>query len=193
MIDIVKSVGIEKVKPFEPGAKTRAMLDEAAAEPRAWLDARFETILSSASYEGGRWAVPVSREMIAGQQTFFADPASYPVDDRGVSCSMAFFRLTVPPDVPVTQYWSATVCDRATHALIRDTQRSSVSSQSPGLMGNADGSVDVYFAPAPPPGHAENWVPTNRDGDFEVLFRFYGPQEPVFDKTWRLHDIAKQT
>jgi hypothetical protein len=222
MVDIVKSVGIVRGKPFEPNAKTQAILDKAAGEAHAWLDARFETIFSSAFYEGSRWAVPVSRDMIAGQQTLFADPDSYPVDDRGVSYSMAFFspkhsgagsfylmaikdadglpfegarayRLTVPPDAPVTQYWSATIYDRATHALIRDVQRSSVSSQSPGVLRNTDGSVDVYFAPQPPAGRADNWVPTNAAGEFEVLFRFYGPEQPVFDKTWRLPDIEKQT
>jgi hypothetical protein len=30
-----------------------------------------------------------------------------------------------------------------------------------------------------------------RDGEFEVLFRFYGPEEPLFNKTWTLPDIEK--
>jgi|GEM_PF-4708576 len=34
-----------------------------------------------------------------------------------------------------------------------------------------------------------NWIPTSADGGFEVLFRFYGPEKPLFDKTWRLPDI----
>ena len=33
------------------------------------------------------------------------------------------YRLTVPANAPVKQYWSATVYDRATHALIRDMTR----------------------------------------------------------------------
>ena len=221
MIDVTKSVGIVKGKPFEPDARTQAMLDEAAGAARAWLDARYEEIFSTAFYDGSRWALPVSREMIAGQQTFFADPNSYPVDDRGVSYSMAFFspkhagagsfylmaikdadglpfdgastyRLSVPADAPVKQYWSVTIYDRATHTLIRGMHRSSVSSQSPGLLRNADGSVDVYFGPQPPTGQTDNWIPTNHNGDFEVLFRFYAPEQPVFDKTWRLPDIEKR-
>jgi hypothetical protein len=40
------------------------------------------------------------------------------------------------------------------------------------------------------PGRS-NWVPTNADGKFEVLFRFYGPEKPLFDKTWKLPDIEK--
>jgi hypothetical protein len=101
------------------------------------------------------------------------------------------YRLTVPPGAPVTQYWSATIYDRATHALIRDMPRSSRSSQSPDLTANADGSTDVYFSPDSPAGEQGNWVPASRGGGFEVLFRFYGPQQSLFDKTWQLPDITK--
>jgi hypothetical protein len=101
------------------------------------------------------------------------------------------YRLTVPAHAPVTQYWSATVYDRATHALIRGLSRSGRSSQSPGLQTKADGSVDIYFGPTAPAGKESNWVPTKADGQFEVLFRFYGPQKPVFDKTWALSDIER--
>lgn len=186
MIDILKSAGIQKGRPFEPDAKTQAILDQAAAEAHTWLDARYETLFMSGFSPDSQWALPVSLEMIEGQQTFFPHPDSYPVDDRGVSYSMAFFspkhtgagsfylmaikdhdglplegarsyRLTVPPGAPVTQYWSATIYDRATHALIRDMPRSSRSSQSPDLTANADGSTDVYFSPDSPSGKEGNW------------------------------------
>ena len=62
---------------------------------------------------------------------------------------------------------------------------------TPGLQKNADGSVDVYFGPKAPAGKESNWVPTNPSGRFEVLFRFYGPEKPLFDKTWRLPDIER--
>jgi hypothetical protein len=101
------------------------------------------------------------------------------------------YRLTVPRDAPVRQYWSATIYDRATHALIRDMPRSSRSSQSPNLTTNADGSTDIYFSPQSPAGIEHNWVPTSPDGRFEVLFRFFAPTKPLFDKTWRLPDIHR--
>ena len=94
-------------------------------------------------------------------------------------------------DAPVRQFWSATAYDRATHALIRNMPSSSRSSQSPGLEKNADGSVDVYFGPRAPPGKDPNWVPTKAGGEFEVLFRFYGPEKSLFEKTWKLSDIEK--
>jgi hypothetical protein len=219
MIDPLKSIGIEKGKPFRPDAKTQGILNDAAREAHEWLVARYEASLSP-YYEGGHWARPGSRELFEGQATFFAQPDLYPVDVRGVTFSYAYFtpkhvgagssylltiadkdgqlldggttyRLTVPPHAPVKQYWSATVYDRATHAPIRNARWPSRSSQTPGLQKNADGSVDVYFGPAPPAGRGSNWVPTSTDGGFEVLFRFYGPEKPLFEKTWRLPDIEK--
>jgi len=62
-------------------------------------------------------------------------------------------------------------------------------SLTPGLVKNADGSMDVYFGPKAPPRKELNWVPTKAGGGFELMFRFYGPEKPLFDKTWKLPDI----
>jgi hypothetical protein len=99
------------------------------------------------------------------------------------------YRLTVPANAPVTQYWSATVYDRDTHALIHGMPRSGRGSQSPGLQKNADGTVDLYFGPTAPAGKDSNWVPTQPGKQFEVLFRFYGPEKALAEKTWKLTDI----
>jgi hypothetical protein len=101
------------------------------------------------------------------------------------------YRLRVPTSAPVHQYWSATVYDGETHALIRNTSYSSRASTSPDLTMNADGSVDIFFGPAAPDGHSSNWVPTKACNSFEVIFRFYGPDQPLFDKSWKLPDIQK--
>jgi hypothetical protein len=220
MIDSLKSIGIEKGNPFNPDPGTQDVLNDAAREAHAWLVARYEASFSSPYYEGGHWSLPGSRELLEGQATFFAKPDVYPVDVRGVTFSYAYFtpkhigtgssylltiadkdgrlldggttyRLTVPADAPVRQYWSATVYDRATHAPIRNARWPSRSSQTPGLQKDADGPVDVYFGPEAPPGKESNWIPTSADGGFEVLFRFYGPEKPLFEKTWRLPDIEK--
>jgi hypothetical protein len=101
------------------------------------------------------------------------------------------YRLRVPASAPVHQYWSATVYDGDTHALIRNSTCSSRASTSPDLTTNADGSVDIYFSPAAPGDHSSNWVPTKACNSFEVIFRFYGPDQPLFDKSWKLPDIQK--
>jgi len=54
---------------------------------------------------------------------------------------------------------------------------------------NADGSVDLYFAPSAPEGQESNWIPTREA--FWIVFRLYGPQEPLFDKSWSIPDVEK--
>jgi hypothetical protein len=220
MIDQLKSIGIEKGKPFNPDSRTQDVLNEAACEAHAWLVAQYEASFSSPYYEGSHWALPGSRELLEGQATFFAKPDVYPVDVRGVTFSYAYFtpkhrnagssylltiadkdgrlldggttyRLTVPANAPVKQYWSATVYDRDTHTPIRNARWPSRSSQTPGLQKNADGSADIYFGPKALAGKESNWVPTSTDGGFEVLFRFYGPEKALFEKTWKLPDIEQ--
>jgi hypothetical protein len=220
MISSLNSIGIEKGKSFQHDVKTREILKSAVLEARAWLDVCYEKAFSPAYYKHSQWAVPASHDVIEGQQTFFADPNSYPLDGRGVLFSIAFFtakhlgagqfylmaikdnqgnafdgastyRLNVPANPPVKLYWSATVYDRETHALIRKLPWSSRSSHTPTLKKNADGSTDVYFGPKAPAGKESNWIPTSVNGQFEVLFRFYGPEKTLFDKTWVLPDIEK--
>ena len=123
--------------------------------------------------------------------TFYEGPDAYSVDARGLADSLAYstlkhlgaassylmaakdrdgraldgasnYWLRVPANAPVKQYWSATLYDRVSHALIRDVPRPSRSSQSPGLQKNPDGSVDVYFGPTAPAGKESNWVPDDR-------------------------------
>lgn len=221
MIDQLKSIGIEKGKPFNPDAKMQDTLKAAALEAHAWLANKYETAyFPTPYYDGSHFYVPVSHDVIEGLATFFGVPDKYPVDDRGVAFTMGFFsakhlgagqfylmafkdkndhhldggknyHLNIPANAPVTQYWSATVYDRETHGLVRNMQWPSRSSQTAGLQKNADGSVDLYFGPKAPTGKEPNWVPTDPNRKFEVLFRFYGPLKPLFDKTWKLPDIEK--
>jgi len=91
MIEQLKSIGIEQGKPFSPDARTQDTLEDAAREAHAWLVARYEASFSSAYYEGSHWALPVSHQLLEGQQTSFARPDLYPIDDRGVAYSFAYF------------------------------------------------------------------------------------------------------
>ena len=42
MIDVLRSIGIEKGKPFNPDAKTKAALEAGIKEAQVWLDAKYE-------------------------------------------------------------------------------------------------------------------------------------------------------
>ncbi|TIV27476.1 MAG: DUF1254 domain-containing protein, partial [Mesorhizobium sp.] len=220
MIDHLRSVGIEQGKPFKPGPETKKVLGQAASEARTLMEQRYEALFTPSFYEGSQWALPVPHDLSEGLSDLFSKPGVYPVDNRGTFFSFAFssikhlgsgqfylvtirdkngkaldggktYRLTVPANAPVSLYWSGTVYDRGTHGLIRDQKWASRGSNTPGLQANADGSVDLYFGPKPPSGKESNWTPTRSGAGWEIIFRFYGPKKPLFDKTWQLPDIEK--
>jgi len=218
MIDQLKTIGIERGKPFQPDRNTQQILAAAILEAEAWLEDRYDSF--SPYYDDEHWFFPITEEMAQNVKTFWRTRDSYPIDARGTIYTLAFFSakhvgeaqyylfagsdkagkplqgkssycVRVPANAPVTQYWSMTVYNRATHAFIRNARSVGRSSQTPGLKRNADGSTDIYFGPAAPRSGESNWVPTGANGRFEVLARFYGPQAPLFDKTWKLPDIEK--
>ena len=220
MIDQLKSLGIEKGKPFQPNEATRALLASAAREAGAWLEAKYDAGLPPFFSPTSRWTYPAPPEVIKAYANAFADTNEYPLDGRGLGYSYAYigikrlgagqfysisirdrdgeafdgsktYRLNVPPNVPVEQYWSVTAYDRRTHALIKGMQRASRSSQIPELQKNADGSVDIYLAPSAPSGKETNWVPTDPARKFELMARFYAPRSEFFEKKWVLPDVEK--
>lgn len=101
------------------------------------------------------------------------------------------YTLHVPADPPAKLFWSATAYDCATRCLIDNPQaRGDRSSRDPDLRPNPDGSVDLFFGPHPPPSGDTNWIQTLPGRHWFSYFRFYGPLEPYFDRTWRLGDIT---
>src|SRR5882672_3909973 len=219
MIDRLKSLGIEKGKPFKPDAPMKQIMNRAAREAHAWLAAKYDAGWPP-FYEGTHWCPAAPLELVKSAEASFGLPDAYPSDQRGMAYHMAFigikhlgvgqfyllclqdkdgaaldggknYRLHVPPKVPIQQYWSVTAYDRQTHALIKGVSRASRASNRMEIQKNADGSVDIYFGPAAPAGKESNWVPTKAGGGFELLFRLYGPTPGLRDGSWKLTDMEK--
>lgn len=100
------------------------------------------------------------------------------------------YKLRLPPNIPVKDFWSVIVYDTQTRSMLQtDQQAPSVSSQDKNLQVNADGSVDVWFGPAAPQGKEGNWVQTIPGKGWFMILRLYGPLEPWFNQTWRPGEI----
>ncbi len=89
-------------------------------------------------------------------------------------------------------FWSVIVYSKKTKAFVyNDLGRVGLSSYDKSKMKmNDDGSVDIYFGKTAPKGLSSNWIPTAGE-DFFLLFRFYGPEEAFFNRTFKLPDLEK--
>ena len=100
------------------------------------------------------------------------------------------YRLHVPPKVPVKDNWSVTIYDTQTRSMLQtDQPYAGLNSLGKGLKKNADGSVDIYFAPKAPEGQEDNWIQSIPGKSWFIIFRAYGPLQPWIDKTWRPGEI----
>ena len=100
----------------------------------------------------------------------------------------SLYRLHVPKEVPARQFWSAIVYSRKTAGFISNAERVGISSYDKAdLKVNSDGTINLYFGPKAPTGMESNWLPTGED--FFLIFRLYGPEKVLFEKTWTLADV----
>ena len=107
------------------------------------------------------------------------------------------YKLTVPANVPVKQFWALTLYSENTRRPYdnggKDVRSANLSSKDEGLQVNKDGSVDLYIGAKAPKGMESNFVKTvDQDGWF-VYFRLYGPLKAFFDKSWGLPDFEEVT
>jgi hypothetical protein len=102
------------------------------------------------------------------------------------------YRLRVPSNVPAKLFWSVTVYDSDTRSMVQTDTNIAARSSYDKLKTNADGSVDLYFGPSAPKGFENNWVKTAPNKGFFAMFRWYGPLEAFFDKSWALPDVERE-
>jgi hypothetical protein len=101
------------------------------------------------------------------------------------------YRLRVPPNPPIELFWSVTLYDVDTRALILNQQKIADRSSRMDLRKNEDGSVDIYCGPEAPAGFEKNWIPTVSGKNWFAYFRFYQPTEAYFDRSWPLPDFEQ--
>ncbi|MFI7838854.1 DUF1254 domain-containing protein [Pseudomonas asiatica] len=217
----LRFLGIEKDKPFKPDSRQQKILEDAVVlgeamakantsdkrvEPPFWPGTHWKHALvvspdqRAANYdqidERAAWfyeAVVISKAMLTqtpgvGQRYI----ASYKDKSGAWLNGGNSYKLHVPANPPAKQFWSITAYDEDTRQMVVTKQgRPDLSSRKEDLVKNSDGSVDVYFGPEAPKGKESNWVQTAPGKGWFTYFRFYGPTEPFFDKSWALPDFEK--
>src|SRR5262245_10898834 len=71
MIDQLRTIGIEKGKPFAPSAATEAILTAAIGEAKVLLAQRYDAGFPP-FWDKSRWTMPASPESVEGQSTTYA-------------------------------------------------------------------------------------------------------------------------
>ncbi len=100
------------------------------------------------------------------------------------------YKLHLPADVPVNNFWSMTIYDSQTRSMLQTSQKfPAIGSQTEGIRMNDDGSYDIYYAPKAPEGYENNWLETVPGKSWFTEIRIYGPLAPWIDQTWRPSEI----
>jgi hypothetical protein len=100
------------------------------------------------------------------------------------------YRLTLPPGIPESRFWSVMLYDRQTRSMLQTGQpKPDIGSQSGTVQANPGGSTDIYPGPAAPDGKASNWIQTVPGKGFFAILRLYNPLPSFFDKTWRPGEV----
>lgn len=105
------------------------------------------------------------------------------------------YKLHVPKDVPVAQFWALTLYSENTRRPYdnggTEIRSANLDSHLKDLKVNADGSVDLYIGPKAPEGFESNHMKTVGDDGWFVYFRLYAPTQPFFDKSFKLADFER--
>jgi hypothetical protein len=217
MMGLLARIGIRKGEPYSPDAKTQAIYDKAGPEALQYMLEQYHRHLNPWMYEGKKWSVLIPPGVIEtdfsyefpsyfdyhargasyyaiissvknyGSATFYLDIAETP-DGKWLEGNKNY-KLVMPPNVPVRNFWAITTYDLESASYIRNIEKSSIDNTLKDLQWNDDGSVDIYFGPKAPKGKESNWLPTDPKRRFFLLARFYGPEPALFDGSFELNDI----
>jgi hypothetical protein len=217
---LLRRLGIEKGKPFNPTPRQRKILKEAAFVGEAMAKANDLAKRSTAPYwPGAKWKLALGLEPSQRQEYYdelderaewFYEAvttssgmttkkpgvgstylASYTDKDGEWLDGSKSYRLHVPANPPAEQFWSIAVYSWDTRTLIDNEQGRSGQSSRQDLIMNDDGSVDLYYGPTPPEGKEKNWVQTIPGQGWWVYLRFYAPTKAYFEKSWSIGDFER--
>ena len=220
MMGMLISLGIQNGKPFSPDETAKKAMRQAAIDVWFYLQSWFDRLPRDLFYWPDRQYVSLLIHDTNRRFTFVYDnnidlitraaqyswctyvpevlsetPANWYLaafaDSSGKSLEAGkLYKVNVPAEMPVRQFWALTVYDRATYSFIySDSNRTTLSAYDLGQMKkNADGSVTLYVGPKAPSGLETNWIPAAGKRPLPT-FRFYGATESLHKKVFKMPDF----
>jgi hypothetical protein len=101
------------------------------------------------------------------------------------------YRLSLPPSIPASIFWSLTVYDAENSSGLANGQPFPSLGSRDKPAQNADGSTDLYLGPQAPAGKQSNWLATVTGRGYFAILRLYGPTETAINKSWKPGDFEK--
>ena len=104
----------------------------------------------------------------------------------------AFYKVTLPPDVPAKLFWSLTLYEAENASgLATEARRFPSLGSRDNPVNNGDRTTDLYIGPKPPKGKEANWLATPPGRGFFSILRLYGPEEAAVSYSWKPGDFEK--
>lgn len=220
MLGMLAALGIERGKPFNPDETTKRAMRQAAVDVWYFLQYQFDHLPKERLYWPDRhyaslmmtdknrkfeyeyddridvipramqfmWCTFVPKQLSDSPATQYLSAMA---DSKGNLLEAGkTYKVDVPKDVPVKQFWALTVYDRATFGFIyAANQRTTLSTYDlEGMKKNPDGSIPLYVGPSAPAGMENNWIDTAGKRPMP-MFRFYGPEDALNKKTFKMPDF----
>ena len=217
----MRRLGLIPGETWAPDARAQAILDRAAGTAEAMvLSMAFQSRLSLKVYPDRQWVIafvnkdpqflPGGYEEVEARAGLWhqiignfmeqgsSEPGTgqFPLTTYRDSAGNFLngsntYRFTMPPEVPVAQFWQLPVYSTTNRALVQtDTGIATKSSTDDDLILNDDGSVDIFVGPEKPEGEV-NWIKTNPDEGWFTILRLYAPLEPILSRDWVPNDVVR--
>ena len=220
MMGMLASLGIQKGKTFSPDETAKRAMRQAAidfwflmqayydafpSEQLFWPDRHYASLLQADANGTFTWEYDDRIDLIPRAAEYYwctympkklsdAPATQYLMalaDSQGRPLEPGkTYRIDVPANMPVKQFWALTVYDHATMSFIyTDLERTTLSSYDlDSMRKNPDGSVTIYVGLEAPQGLEPNWIPTAGKRPLPCM-RLYGPTDALNNRSFKLPDF----
>ncbi len=146
-----------------------------------------DNLLQRAAVAQLGWGANGPEEALYPSSTREASGAPYSGAERYI---IHFPAAGLPPVEPLG-FWSITIYGPDRYLVENPINRWAIGGDTPGLVRNGDGSLDLYIQRDAPLGHESNWLPSPA-GEFTLNMRIYLPGAAAAAGTYEFPAVTKQ-